>query len=157
MQSIDGGQAQAEPVAVETAQPVAEAQPVASPNFTLVYRRQHPGGGSLGRCSYGIAGVSGIVVFDMSLFANGVAPPTVTMDCEFVQPKADNKTAKAEAAAAKAVDKAAKAQAKIEAQAAKAAEKQAKADAALAAAKAKVEAAQAKVAAPAAPAEVATV
>lgn len=53
---------------------------------TLVYRRQHPGGGALGRCSYGIAGCKGIVVVDMALFApallaanNGLPPATLTL------------------------------------------------------------------------------
>lgn len=133
-------------------QATTEATPApvaAGPNFVIVYRRDHPGN----RCSYGISGTSGIVVFDKGLFKDGVAPPSITLDCEMAQPKVDNKTAKAEAAAAKLVERAAKAQQKIEAAAAKAAERQAKADAALAAAKAKVEAAAAaKAATPAAPA-----
>lgn len=57
-------------------------------NFTLTYRRQHPGGGPLGRCSYGLAGVAGIVVFDMGLFPNGVAPATITLDVALAQPTA---------------------------------------------------------------------
>lgn len=53
---------------------------------TLTYRRQHPGGGVLGRCSYGVAGVPGIVVFDMGLFAGGVAPATITLSCALAAP-----------------------------------------------------------------------
>jgi hypothetical protein len=53
------------------------------PVATITYRRQHPGGGALGRCSYGIAGCKGIVVWDMGLFApvNGTvtAPATLTI------------------------------------------------------------------------------
>lgn len=136
---------------VEATQEAIEAGAV-SVNHVLTYRRDHPGD----RCSYGIAGNAGIVVFDKGLFANGIAPATIIVDCDMVPVKADNKTAKAEAAAAKLVEKAAKAQAKIEAAQAKAEEKKAKAEAALAAAQAKVVEAQAKAAAdaaaPAAPA-----
>lgn len=139
-----------------TEQVAAVEAPVAGPNYRLEYRRDHPGGGALGRCSYGIAGVSGIVVFDKSLFVGGVAPASITCDCEFVQPKLDAKQAKVEAAAVKAADRAAKQQARLEAQTAKAVERQAKADAKLAEAKAKIEAAQAK-AAPVKAAEVAAV
>lgn len=108
-------------------------------NYTLVYRRDHPGN----RCSYGIAGNPGIVVFDKGLFLDGVAPAFIQADAAFVSPKADNKTTKAEAQAAKLIEKAAKAQAKIEAATAKAAERKLKAEQALAAAQAKVAAAQA--------------
>lgn len=55
-------------------------------NFTLSFRRNHPGGGPLGRCSYGLAGVPGIVVFDLGLFPGGVAPATITLDVELAQP-----------------------------------------------------------------------
>lgn len=55
---------------------------------TLTFRRNHPGGGPLGRCSYGVAGVPGIVVFDLGLFPGGVAPATITLDCELAQPQA---------------------------------------------------------------------
>ena len=137
------------PAAAQAEVTEVQATPAAGPNYTVTYRRDHPGGGALGRCSYGIPGVSGIIVFDKSLFIDGVQPQSITMSCEFVQPKADNKTAKAEAKLAKEAERAQKAQARIEAQAAKAAERQAKADKALADAKAKVEAAQSK-AAPAA-------
>lgn len=68
--------------AVETpANPVPEV--VAS---VLQFRRFHPGGGPLGRCSYGIAGVPGIVVFDMGLFAGGIAPQTITINVELAKP-----------------------------------------------------------------------
>lgn len=130
---------------VET-QAATQAEPtiVGGPNFVLTYRREHPGN----RCSYGIAGNSGIVVFDKGLIQGSdqpgfTMPPTITLDCQLVPIKADNKTAKAEAAAAKLVERARKAQEKIEVAAKKAADRQAKADAALAAAKAKVEAANA--------------
>lgn len=53
----------------------------------LTFRRLHPGGGPLGRCSYGVAGVSGIVVFDMGLFPGGVAPATITLSCELAEPQ----------------------------------------------------------------------
>lgn len=124
-------------------QPVAAAVEAPAANFTLTYRRRHPGGGVLGRCSYGIAGVSGIVVFDVGMFANAEPPTTITVDVPLAQPKADAKAAREAAQAAKVIERAAKAQARLDAQTAKAAERQAKADAALAAAKAKLEAAQA--------------
>jgi hypothetical protein len=137
--------------AVESNTPAATTEQVAEvtaveaprPNHTITFRRTHPGGGPLARCSYGIAGVSGIVVFDRALFVDGVMPETITLSCELVQPQPDAKQQKAEAQAAKAQAKAEAAQKKIEAAAAKAAERQAKADKALADAKAKVEAAQA--------------
>lgn len=53
---------------------------------TLTFRRNHPGGGPLGRCSYGVAGVPGIVVFDMGLFPGGVAPATITLDVVLAEP-----------------------------------------------------------------------
>lgn len=55
---------------------------------TLTFRRLHPGGGALGRCSYGVAGVPGIVVFDMGLFAGGVAPATITLNVALAAPVA---------------------------------------------------------------------
>lgn len=58
------------------------------PNFTLSFRRNHPGGGPLGRCSYGLAGVPGIVVFDLGLFPGGVAPATITLDVQLAEPTA---------------------------------------------------------------------
>lgn len=116
--------------------------PAAVANFVLHYRREHPGN----RCSYGIAGNAGIVVFDKGLFqgsdqAGFQAPAVITLDCEMVPIKQDNKTAKAEAAAAKLVEKAQKAQAKILAAQAKAEERQKKADEALRKAQEKVAAA----------------
>jgi len=106
-------------------------------NYTLTYRRDHP----KNRCSFGITGVSGIVVFDKALFVGGNPPTTITLDAELVEPKVVSATAKAGATAVKAAEKATKAAEKIAKATAKAAEHQAKADAALAAAKAKVEAA----------------
>lgn len=127
---------------VQEAAPVVVEAPAPQPNYTVMYRRDHPGGGALGRCSFGINGVSGIIVFDKALFA-GAVPSIITMDCEFVQPKPDAKEAKAQAQAVKLAQKAEAAKLKLEQQSAKAAERQAKADKALADAKAKVEAAQA--------------
>jgi hypothetical protein len=54
---------------------------------SITFRRLHPGGGPLGRCSYGVAGVNGIVVFDMGLFVGGVAPTTITLSCELAEPQ----------------------------------------------------------------------
>lgn len=130
---------------VEAAAPAQGATtpvPVPEPNFTVLYRREHPGA----RCSYGIPGNPGIIVFDEGLFAGYgkpgfQAPASITLSCEMVLPKADNRTAKAEAQAAKLAERAAKAQARIEAAAKKAEEKKQKAEAALAAAKARIDAA----------------
>lgn len=66
---------------------VAQATPVQG-SYTLHYRRQHPGGGALGRCSYGVPGVAGIVVFDMALFAGAVAPATITLNVALAAPTA---------------------------------------------------------------------
>ena len=107
-----------------------------TPNYTLHYRRDHP----QDRCSFGVAGVPGIVVWPKGMFANGVPPSTITTDVELAQPKAsvtDAKAAKAAERAAKLEERATKARERVEAQAAKAAERQAKATAALEAARAK--------------------
>jgi len=64
----------------------------------ITFRRNHPGGGPLGRCSYGIAGVPGIVVIDLGLFPGGIAPVAITLDCTLVEAKA--KAVKADAAPA---------------------------------------------------------
>lgn len=69
--------APAQPVAPTPEQPVAPAS-----NHTLTYRKNHPNG----RCSYGIAGVAGIVVFDLKLFADGKPPATLTLDCALALP-----------------------------------------------------------------------
>lgn len=66
----------------------ATPTPATVASGTLFYRRQHPGGGPLGRCSYGLPGVAGIVVFDMGLFAGGVAPATITVNCALAAPTA---------------------------------------------------------------------
>ena len=63
-------------------------------NHTLTYRRTHPGN----RASYGIAGVAGIVVFDLKLFADGKPPATVVLDCALAQPVAKAPKAKSVAA-----------------------------------------------------------
>jgi len=52
----------------------------------LHYRRAHPGGGPLGRCSDGIPGVHGIVVFDLGMFVGGVAPATITLPFAMATP-----------------------------------------------------------------------
>lgn len=57
---------------------------------TLHYRRAHPGGGALGRVSYGLAGVPGIVVFDLGLFAGGIAPATITLNVAMAAPMPRN-------------------------------------------------------------------
>lgn len=57
-------------------------------NQVLTFRRNHPGGGPLGRCSYGVAGVPGIVVFDLGLFPGGIAPATITLNVELAMPTA---------------------------------------------------------------------
>lgn len=137
MDDADGGQVQGEMTNEGSAVGGASAS---GENHTLVYRRDHP----QNRSSYGIAGVAGIVVFDKGLFADGTPPPSITLDCLLAPPQLDNKTAKAEAAAQKAVEKAEKEAAKVKKAQLKAAERQAKADKALADAKAKAEAAAAK-------------
>ena len=60
------------PVAA-TAQAPATEQPVVATNHTLTYRKNHPNG----RCSYGVAGVPGIVVFDLKQYADGKPPATI--------------------------------------------------------------------------------
>lgn len=62
----------------------SEAQPVQA---VMQFRRLHPGGGPLGRCSYGFPGVPGIVVFDVALFANGVPPATIVVNFAAAQPQ----------------------------------------------------------------------
>lgn len=57
-----------------------------TPATTLHYRRAHPGGGALGRCSYGIPGVPGIVVFDLGMFIGGIAPATITLPFAMATP-----------------------------------------------------------------------
>lgn len=115
-------------------------------NFTLTYRRDHPGD----RCSYGIAGNSGIVVFDKGLFAGGVAPATIVLDCEMVPVKADSKAERETKKAAAAEERAKKAQERIAAAEARAEAKKVKAAEALEKAQAKLKAAAEKKAAEAA-------
>lgn len=130
-----GGVAEMEP---EVAQVTFAETPVAG-NRTVLFHSPHPRTGPASRVSYTIPGVSGNVVIFLSMFKDGVAPKSITFDCELAEPviKADS-TAKAEAAAAKAVERAAKAQARVDAASAKATERAAKAQAALDAAKAKL-------------------
>lgn len=125
---------------VDTTQSPAVA--TGAPNYTLHYRKDHP----KNRCSYGVAGVAGIVVFDKNLFA-GEPPLTITLDVELAQPKPDAKAAKAEAAAQKAAEKLAKAEERRIAAELKAAEKAEKAQKALEAAQARAAEAAAKLAA----------
>lgn len=61
---------------------------VAVAETVLQFRRMHPGGGVLGRCSYGIPGVPGIVVFDVALFSDGKPPATITIPFAMAQPTA---------------------------------------------------------------------
>ncbi len=122
-------------------------------NQILTFRRNHPGN----RCSYGIAGNSGIVVFDRGLVAGtvpttsnedlGGMPATITLDCALVEVKATEKVDKTAAAAAKAQEKADKAAAKVAAAEAKAKAKAEKAAEAAAKAEAKAKAAADKAAA----------
>jgi hypothetical protein len=53
----------------------------------ITFRRSHPGGGPLGRVSYGIAGVPGIVVIDRGMFV-GEPPATIELDCTLAEAKA---------------------------------------------------------------------
>lgn len=55
---------------------------------TLFFRRNHPGGGVLGRCSYGLPGVAGIVVFDLGMFEGGIAPATIVLPFAMAAPTA---------------------------------------------------------------------
>lgn len=64
------------------------ATPATPVSTTLHYRRAHPGGGPLGRCSYGIPGVPGIVVFDLGMFVGGVAPATIVVPFAMATPAA---------------------------------------------------------------------
>src|SRR4051794_3126568 len=76
--------------AERTPQPTLAATATATAtNHTLTYRRTHPND----RCSYGIAGVPGIVVFDVKLFADGKPPKTIVLDCALALPvgKVDKK------------------------------------------------------------------
>lgn len=57
--------------------------PAPATNHMLTYRKNHPNN----RASYGIAGVPGIVVFDMKLFA-GKAPTSIMLDCALALPVA---------------------------------------------------------------------
>jgi hypothetical protein len=149
-------QAQAASTQSEAVTTQSGETPAATVNFTLVFKRNHP----QNRASYGVPGVPGLVVIQRDLVAGttpvegqanvntlGGMPEFITVSMPLVSPRSDNKAAKAEAAAAKLAERAAKAQAKADQQAAKLAEKKAKADAALEAAKAKVEAAKTEVAA----------
>jgi hypothetical protein len=108
-------------------------------NKVLTYRRDHPGD----RCSYGVAGVPGIVVFDKGLFADGVAPPTITLDCLLALPKPDKKEEREAARIAKLAEKEEKAKIKAAAAQAKAEERQKKAAEALAKAQEKLKSAAA--------------
>lgn len=144
----------------ETASTTSEAQssqPVEAAaetvNYTLHFKRNHP----QDRASYGIPGVPGIVVIQRGMVFGTTPftsqtdlagmPATIDVNVRLASPKADNKTAKAEAQAAKLAERAEKAKAKAEAQAAKLAERQAKAAEALKRAQEKAAATQAAAAA----------
>lgn len=149
--NAEATEAASTPSEAQSSQPVETAPEVS--NFTLHFKRNHP----QDRASYGIPGVPGIVVIQRGMvrgttpFASTTdlagMPATITVSVELASPKADNKSAKAEAQAAKLAERAEKAKAKAEAQAAKLLEKQQKAQAALEAAKAKADAVAAAAAA----------
>lgn len=63
-----------------TAQPAPAPAPTS--NRTLTFRREHPGNW----VSFGIAGMPGRVAFKKQLFANGVVPKTITVDCALAVP-----------------------------------------------------------------------
>jgi hypothetical protein len=114
-------------------------------NYTLHYRTKHP----KHRCSYGVAGVAGIVVIDLNLLdgwdgqeigPDYMPPETITISLPLKQPRAKaTATDRSAEVAARAAERAAKQIERIAA-AQKRAEDQ------LAAAQAKVEAAKAKLA-----------
>lgn len=106
-------------------QPEATSTAPVTSNRTLVFHSVHPSN----RVSYKIPGVPGNVVIFNTMFRDGIAPPTITVDCELAlpQPKVDKSAEKA----AKAAERATKAAERLAVQQAKAAERQAKADAAL--------------------------
>jgi len=74
--------------AVQAIEGPASTVPTSTANCTLQYRRQQPGGGPLGRCSYGVPGVPGIVVFDCGLFVGGIPPATIVLNVALAQPVA---------------------------------------------------------------------
>lgn len=81
-------------------------------NFVLAYRREHP----QNRCSFGIAGNPGIVVFDKGLFADpNNIPAHITLDVQLVPVKAIASQDKMAKAAEKAEAAAKKAQERLEA------------------------------------------
>lgn len=65
-----------------TAAPAPQQPTTQGSNYTLTYRRAHPNK----RCSYGVAGVAGIVVFDLGIFADGKPPATIVLDCLLAVP-----------------------------------------------------------------------
>lgn len=111
-------------------------------NFTLNKHGVHPASNP-NRTSYTIPGNPGNLVIFNSLFADGVAPDTLTLSVPVVSPKADNKEAKAAAAAARVIERAEKAAAREAARLEKARLKAEKAAAVIAAAQAKIDAAAA--------------
>lgn len=70
--------------------PATPATPATPVTGVLHYRRAHPGGGPLGRCSYGIPGVPGIVVFDVALFLPGAPPATIAVNVALATPAPRN-------------------------------------------------------------------
>ena len=125
--------------------------PVATQNFVLTYRRDHP----KNRSSYGIDGNSGIVVFDRALLAGSDAPgwtppATITLNVELVPVKSSGREAKDAERAARAAEKAVKAEARLKAQQERAEAQKRKAQEALEKAQARAKAAEVKAAADAA-------
>lgn len=108
-------------------------------NRTAVFHSFHPKQGTPDRVSYKVDGIPGAIYMFLTLFKDGIAPQTLTLDCELAEPKPDGKQAKIEAAAVRATEKAIKAQERLDAQQAKAMAAAVKAQEALDAAKAKLE------------------
>lgn len=110
-------------------------------NRVLTFHSLHPKANP-NRASYTIAGRPGNLVIFLSLFADGVAPPTLTLDSLMVTPQVKMGAPEKEAAKlAKQLERAQKAEARIAAATAKAEERKKKAEEALAKARATVAAA----------------
>jgi hypothetical protein len=76
------------------AKKVKNAEPTTN---TLTFRKTHP----KNRCSFGVKGVPGIVVFDCGLFADGKPPKTITVDCNLTIPTSNSSKDEKVAAEAK--------------------------------------------------------
>lgn len=120
----------------QEAQTESNTEQLVVANRTLTFHSQHPRTGEADRVSYVIPGVSGNLVVFKSLFKDGIAPPTLTLDVDLAEPKPV--VDKAAEKAARDIERATKLQEKQAASAVKAEEKRVKAEAALAAARKKV-------------------